>query len=1026
MFSRKTILRVLTGYFVAAFFFASGLTVLTGGSSVTQGADAADHEYVAAVPRDFPPHYMTDKNGQPTGFAIEVMDEIARQANIKVTYRIYHTWAEVQQALRSGKADLVPNMGITEERKKVANFTTPYETFRVVCFVRKAFSEINKGEDLKGYSVGVVSFNVARDILEKRTDIDLHIFKEVSGLLFALINKEIDIAAYPEPVFWHAAKKARVEDEIKTSGPPLKIIKRGIAVRKDHKELLALLDEKTKATLKTKKFEKIYRFWLPKGGSPFDFTTTEIFGLVVAALVSLSALVIWGGRGKKSGTSKILIFLRNRFILLVLIMIGVVSSVAIFALFYSYEASFNEQKNRLAETAKNQARLIESIARFDQKYSAFPDDVIIGTLNQIKEGISEYSGSQEITIARREQDTIHFILRQRASQRFAPAPIPFDSPLAAPMRRALSGESGTIIGRDYRNIRVLAAYEPVDILNLGIVAKMDLSKIREPFVRAGWVVIGLALSLTFLGSVIFSRITAPVITRVADSERRYRTLVEGQDDLIRRNLPDTTLLMVNDAYGSFVDRNKDDLPGVKFIEFTPEEFHQRIMDHLASFTPEMPTARQEHPAIRHDGAERWMQWTNTATFDEKGNPVEFVAVGRDITESKQMEKALRQSQKMEAVGQLSGGIAHDFNNMLGVIMGNLDLLRRKVTGDPKAMEYVEMAYEGGERGAKITRKLLSFSREEPGKPQLIKVNDFIKGMKNLIAKSLMAKITVETHLADDIWNVNIDPTDFEDTLLNLSLNARDAMPNGGTLAIESINKTLDEHYVQLNPGSTAGEYVMISVSDTGVGMTPDVLEKAFQPFFSTKDQGQGTGLGLSMVYGFTQRSGGHIKIYSEPGKGSTFRIFLPRVIVGADVNETANAEGYAELPRGDETVLVVDDENNLLKVAVSFLENLGYRTFTAVNGKQALEVLQEKKKIDLLFSDVVMPGGMDGYDIAKEVMEGYPDLKVLLTSGFTAKRENIVNGDKLLFDKLTKNSLSKPYNQSELAIAVRRTLDEEG
>jgi len=389
------------------------------------------------------------------------------------------------------------------------------------------------------------------------------------------------------------------------------------------------------------------------------------------------------------------------------------------------------------------------------------------------------------------------------------------------------------------------------------------------------------------------------------------------------------------------------------------------------------------------------------------------------------EQALRQAQKMEAVGQLTGGIAHDFNNMLGVIMGNLDLLRRNLVGDAKAAEYVEAAYKGSQRGADITKKLLSFSRGRGENPELTNVNDFITGMKDLIAKSLTPKITIETHLADDIWVVSIDPGEFENTLLNLSLNASDAMPGGGSLMIETSNKVLDEHYVQMNPGSTIGEYIQISISDTGTGMAPEVTGQVFQPFFTTKEVGQGTGLGLSMVYGFVQRSGGHIRVYSEPGRGSTFRIYLPKVTEGADENWRTKTKTDGNLTGGDETILILDDEEGLLKVATAYLEDLGYRVQTAGSPKQALQMLQEHDQIDLLFSDVVMPGGIDGYGLANEALKSCPDLKVLLTSGFTSKRENAINGDVAMFARLSENLLNKPYNQSELAVAVRSALDED-
>ena len=415
--------------------------------------------------------------------------------------------------------------------------------------------------------------------------------------------------------------------------------------------------------------------------------------------------------------------------------------------------------------------------------------------------------------------------------------------------------------------------------------------------------------------------------------------------------------------------------------------------------------------------------------DELGQLVNAILQMRDrirldILERKRNEKRLRQFQKMEVVGQLTGGIAHDFNNMLGVIMGNLELLRCKLTDDPKAMKNLEAAYRGGERGASITKKLLGFSRNEGGNPQLTNMNEFIADMENLISKALMPKINVKTHLADDVWFAKIDPGDLEDSLLNLSLNARDAMPDGGSLLIETANKILDEDYVRQNPESTEGEHVMISVSDTGIGMTPDVVEKALQPFFSTKEKAKGTGLGLSMVYGFAQRSGGHLKIHSEPGKGTTIRIFMPRAVEGIDDAKEINTDIDIGLQSGNETVLVVDDEEGLLEVAVSHLESLGYRTLSAASGRQALEVLQEHPQIDLLFSDVVMPGSMDGFSLAQEALKSCSGIKVLLASGFSLNREGTEEDDNSLYEKLSRNLLAKPYNRSELAKAVRRTLDE--
>ena len=297
-------------------------------------------------------------------------------------------------------------------------------------------------------------------------------------------------------------------------------------------------------------------------------------------------------------------------------------------------------------------------------------------------------------------------------------------------------------------------------------------------------------------------------------------------------------------------------------------------------------------------------------------------------------------------------------------------------------------------------------------------------MRDLLVKSLTVAITIETRLASDLWPVNVDTGDLEDVILNLALNARDAMPDGGNLIIETTNKAVDANFVRRNPEAKIGEYVMLSISDTGMGMTPEIRERVLEPFFTTKTGGKGTGLGLSMVYGFVKRSDGFITIYSEPGEGTSIRIFLPRGQESEQIETTI--VGKEELPRGSETVLVVDDEKNLVEMTVANLKGLGYKTLAALDGKSALKIIKDNPDIDLLFSDVIMPGELDGYQLAIAAKKTRPALKTLLTSGFTRKKEDFSSSDDSRFAELASKLLSKPYNQSELAKAVRNALDEEG
>ncbi|MBL3590471.1 MAG: DUF3365 domain-containing protein [gamma proteobacterium endosymbiont of Lamellibrachia anaximandri] len=400
-----------------------------------------------------------------------------------------------------------------------------------------------------------------------------------------------------------------------------------------------------------------------------------------------------------------------------------------------------------------------------------------------------------------------------------------------------------------------------------------------------------------------------------------------------------------------------------------------------------------------------------------GEIVGAVATFLDITERLKSEESLQRAQKMEAVGQLTGGIAHDFNNLLGIMLGNLDFLQQLVADNKKAGERVQTTTKAAMRAADLTKQLLGFSRRESKNITATDLNQVIRGMKSLIARSVTPEVEVELQLAEGLWLTEIDQGDLQDALLNLVLNARDAMPNGGSLTIETANRALDTIYEEQNPIVDKGDYIQLSVSDNGSGIPAGALEHIFEPFFTTKPEGRGTGLGLSMVYGFVQRSKGYIKAYSEPGIGTTIHLYLARS--GDQPQKSVHStENEAILPRGTESILVVDDETDLVEIACHHLESLGYQTVVAGSGRQALHILDETRQIDLLFSDVVMPG-MSGYELAQQATAKNPKLKVLLASGFT-KKAVAQNGQA----RFSASLLSKPYGKTELARLVREALDD--
>jgi len=395
------------------------------------------------------------------------------------------------------------------------------------------------------------------------------------------------------------------------------------------------------------------------------------------------------------------------------------------------------------------------------------------------------------------------------------------------------------------------------------------------------------------------------------------------------------------------------------------------------------------------------------------------AIVTDITEHIELEETLRRVQKMDAIGQLVGGIAHDFNNILGIVMGNLELAEYRLKDDEKTMSHVKSAYKSAHRGAKLTRRLLGFSRTHGGVVEQVYLNRFLLDMDSLISKSLTASISTVLQLESQLWPVKIDLGELEDTLLNISINARDAMPNGGQLIIETENITLGEEDKSNNHKIEPGEYVKLSLSDNGMGMSDEVCKRATEPFFTTKSSNNGIGLGLSMVYGFIRRCRGHMTLDSEPQVGTKICLYFPRS--NEDSQEEIQSNEQLRLLRGNETVLVVDDEVDMAEVAIAYLNDLGYKALMAHSADQAFDILNSVTKIDLLFADVIMPGSMDGNELARAAQRMHPELKVLLTSGYAEKQGADEPSDAAA---LYSNLLHKPYNKSTLSIAVRNVLDD--
>lgn len=485
------------------------------------------------------------------------------------------------------------------------------------------------------------------------------------------------------------------------------------------------------------------------------------------------------------------------------------------------------------------------------------------------------------------------------------------------------------------------------------------------------------------------------------------------------NLVDNILEWSDEIYRIFeIDPKKFNPSYEAFLDAIHPEDRELVNAAYSKSVENKKAYKIEHRLLLGGDKIKHVQERGRTIYADDGTPLQSIGTVQDITERVDMEETVRRSKKMDAIGQLSGGIAHDFNNQLAVIIGHLDILLDYHPEGETLHESVDTANKAALRCTDLTRRLLTFSRRQSPNKAIVDLNAIIRDLDTMIARSVTPEVEVEYLLADNLWKVEINSGEFQDAILNLVINARDAMPVGGKLLIGTSNIDLREDDVALQLGLEPGSYVRLTLSDNGTGMDEETLEHIFEPFFTTKAEGVGTGLGLSMVYGFATRHGGNIIAYSESGVGTIFRTYLPRS-VRSESALSSDKPRQRELLTGSESVLIVDDEVALLKLTQQWLNKLGYRTRIAENGRQALDIISGDEEFDLLVTDVIMPGGMDGYELAQQATEKKPGLKVLLTSGFT-REASLQDG---LSDAFT-NLITKPYRMTDLAQRIRLVLDE--
>lgn len=534
-----------------------------------------------------------------------------------------------------------------------------------------------------------------------------------------------------------------------------------------------------------------------------------------------------------------------------------------------------------------------------------------------------------------------------------------------------SGESGTFASKSIDGDDVLVGYAKSDLSGWLVAASVKQSALERPLQTA-------LTSLAAFGvaTLIISSLIALWLWRMIDRPLAALTRTSARIGQLDGPMPVRTKLREFIALGEALSSASD-----------------QIKAHAAALE------------ARVDARTRELEAANSSLTGE-------------IEQRARVEALLTQAQKMEAIGNLTGGVAHDFNNLLQVIGGNLQLLGREISGNASAERRVENAMAGVARGSHLAAQLLAFGRRQPLQPKVVNIGRLIRGMDDLLRRSLGEAVEIETIIAGGLWNTLVDPANVENAILNLAINARDAMMGEGRLTIEAGNAFLDDAYANTHADVAAGQYVQISVSDTGAGMSREVMEKVFDPFFTTKSEGKGTGLGLSMVYGFVKQSGGHVKIYSELGQGTSLKLYLPR---STEAEDFAVESDTGPVIGGDETILVVEDDEAVRETVIGLLGELGYRVLRAADAQRALTVIESGVAIDLLFTDVVMPGTLRSPELARKAKERLPHLSVLFTSGYTDNA--IVHGGRL--DQGV-NLLSKPYSREQLARKIRHVLSLDG
>ena len=1031
---------------------------------------------IAVVPRSWPPQYQQDAEGNPIGFAIDVMNEVAKRAGLTITYKVAENFSAAVDILARGEADLIPNSGIVAERLDRFAFTAPVETFVVSLFVRRDTDNLNNVSDLAGRNLAVVERNVGAFMFAKRQDINVQVLADVRSALFQLLAGHVDALVYPRPVILNLAREIGVGDRIKTVGKPLREIHRGILVMKANTALLAILDPAVKGFVGTPAYQRIYAKWYEKPRPSWSRSRiTLLMGLLLAFV--LLGMGLWRYRSvirlnkmlKEEADERRAVerSLAESEIRATSIMENASDGIITIDDRGLIE-SFNPAAERMFGYGAQEV-IGQNVAKLMTAQDAGSHDDHLRSYGETGEGKIIGVGPREVTGRRKDGST--FPLELAIDEMYLGDRRLFIGDLRDITERKRveekSAEKSALLETILTNIaqgfcvydrnQKLVAYNeefvemagfPPDFIHLGIDRREVLRFLAKQYNYSEdeidkWVEKRISNMKGEEGIpverqqpnnryYIFTHKTMPDggivasytdITDLKQVEREAAAksaLLEATFENMIQGIAvydaDHTLVAFNPQYGEILGLPSDYLHiGINRADIFRYRMQQGQFygaDVEATVEERLASARQP------EKAERTLPNGRSYAFDLTPTPAGgYIITLTDITERHAADKRLQQAQKMEAVGQLTGGIAHDFNNLLAVSLGNVELAEEVAESGGDVRPFLATIKRAGERGAALTSQLLAFSRKQSLFPQVIDAGDLVEGMSHLLRSALGETIEVKVAGDDGLWPCEVDPHQLESAILNLALNARDAMPSGGTLSIQTTNVSLDDDYAAVQAEVAPGEYVLVAVTDTGTGMAQEVIDHAFDPFFTTKEVGRGSGLGLSMVYGFVKQSGGHVTIYSEEGIGTTLKLYLPR---SDKADERIGGAKQTDVPKAQgETVMVVEDDPEVRTLSVALLGSFGYEILEAADGESALKILDSAPRVNLLFTDVVLPGGMSGPQLAVEVRNRFPGIAVLCTSGYT----DLANVDRSTLGD-DAELLQKPYRKADLARKVRLALDQ--